>query len=97
MGDDQRHPMLRVMWKPDAAPGALDSSGLARYLDTFSLGPTSDIVDEGLQKLLGCVHLLSHKNTSLRILKIGAFQVQVKQCSACCTAVLRSRDFYLIA
>ena len=71
MGGEQRHPMLRVIWKPDAAPGILDSSGLARYLDTFSLGPTSDIVDEGLQKLLGIVHLLSHKNPYLRILEIG--------------------------
>ncbi|RYO93374.1 hypothetical protein DL762_001073 [Monosporascus cannonballus] len=71
MTEQQRHPMLRVLWKPDTAPGSLDSSGLTRYLDSFSCDPRAGIFDEGSLKLLGCISLLSHKNPSLRVLEIG--------------------------
>ncbi|RYP08079.1 hypothetical protein DL764_002119 [Monosporascus ibericus] len=71
MTDQQRHPMLRVLWKPDTAPDALDSSGLTRYLDSFACVPRAGISEEGPLKLLGCISLLSHKNPSLRVLDIG--------------------------
>ncbi|RYP33985.1 hypothetical protein DL767_004506 [Monosporascus sp. MG133] len=71
MTDQQRHPMLRVLWKPDTAPGTLNSSGLTRYLDSFASESRGGISEEGPLKLLGCISLLSHKNPSLRVLEMG--------------------------
>lgn len=69
---EKRHPMLRVLWKPDIhGLGLIDSNRLSDYLDGFVRESHSEIADEGLLKLGACLNLLSHKNPGLRILELG--------------------------
>ena len=69
---EKRHPMLRVLWKPDAyGLGLLSSDQLTTYLETFVAEAHSDIDDEGLLKLGAALYLLSHKNPRMRILELG--------------------------
>ena len=69
---EKRHPMLRVLWKPDIhGLGLIDSDRLSDYLDGFVRESHSEVADEGLLKLGACLNLLSHKNPGLRILELG--------------------------
>lgn len=69
---EQRHPMLRVLWKPDVhGLGLIPADQLSGFLDEFALEAHSDIADEGLLKLGACLSLLAHKNPGLRILELG--------------------------
>lgn len=69
---EKRHPMLRVLWKPDVhGLGLISSDRLSEFLDQFALEAHSDIADEGLLKLGACLSLLAHKNPGLRILELG--------------------------
>lgn len=69
---EKRHPMLRVLWKPDVhGLGHICSDRLSEFLDQFVLEARSDIVVEGLLKLGACLSLLAHKNPGLRILELG--------------------------
>ncbi|KUI73219.1 Polyketide synthase-nonribosomal peptide synthetase [Cytospora mali] len=68
-----RHPMLRVVWKPDInGPELLREEDLTRYLDHFFAEAKSPVKDEGLVKLGAAISLLSHRNPRLSILELGA-------------------------
>ena len=80
MGAEKRHPMLRVLWKPDAyGLGLMPAEQFTAYLDDFATEAHSDISDEGLLKLGGALCLLSHKNPRLRILEIGNDVAEITQ------------------
>lgn len=69
---EERHPILRVLWKPDVhGLGLISSDRLSDYLDEFASEAHSNIADEGLLKLGGCLSLLAHKSPGLRILELG--------------------------
>ena len=68
----ERHPMLRVLWKPDLIGlGIMPSEPLTSYLNDFVEEAHSEISDEGLLKLGAVINLLSHKNPSLRVLELA--------------------------
>lgn len=70
--NEKRHPMLRVLWKPDVhGLGIIGSDQLSDYLDGFAREAHLAITDEGLLKLGGCLSLFAHKNPGLRILELG--------------------------
>lgn len=69
---EKRHPMLRVLWKPDVyGLGLISSDHLSSYLGDFVQESRSGVKDEGLLKLGAALSLLAHKNSSLRILELG--------------------------
>ncbi|KAL4912943.1 polyketide synthase [Aspergillus aurantiobrunneus] len=69
---DQRHPMLRVLWKPDAhGLGLMDPESFTAYLSEFAREAESEVKIEGLLKMGAVLSLLSHKNAALRILELG--------------------------
>ena len=69
---EKRHPMLRVLWKPDIyGLGFVSSDQLSEYFDGFVRESHSEIADEGLLRLGATLSLLSHKNPGLRILELG--------------------------
>lgn len=69
---EKRHPMLRVLWKPDIhGLGLISSDRLSDYLDGFLRESHSAISDEGLLKLGATLSLLAHKSSSLRVLELG--------------------------
>lgn len=57
--EEQREPMLRLLWKPDVT--ALTSTGLSKYLATSQGEETQD-------QIASVVDLFSHKNPRLRVL-----------------------------
>ncbi|KAH8657723.1 polyketide synthase [Xylariales sp. PMI_506] len=68
-----RHPMLRVVWKPDVTgPELLREQDLTQYLDHFFTEAKSPVKDEGLLKLGAAISLLSHRNPRLSILELGS-------------------------
>lgn len=67
----QRHPMLRVIWKPDTSVGLVNEAGFTRYLDGFVAEAHSEFNDEGILKLAACLDLISHRNPSSHILELG--------------------------
>ena len=68
----ERHPMLRVLWKPDLLSlGLIPSGQLTAYLDGFVTEAKSDIDDEGLLKMGAMINLLAHKNPRLRVLELA--------------------------
>lgn len=70
-GFAQRHPMLRVFWKPDVTGGLLRALDFTKYLDAFLVEAHSEFNDEGIIKLGASLNLLSHKNPALRVLELG--------------------------
>ncbi|RFU27489.1 hypothetical protein B7463_g8851, partial [Scytalidium lignicola] len=69
---EKRHPMLRVLWKPDVhGLGLMPESAFSRYLEAFATEAHSEVADEGLLKMGAALDLLSHKNPALRILELG--------------------------
>ncbi|BCS03320.1 type I polyketide synthase [Aspergillus luchuensis] len=69
---EQRHPMLRVLWKPDVyGLGLMPEDHFRKYLSKFFNESTSPVRDEGLLKMGATLDLLSHKNPSMRVLELG--------------------------
>jgi acyl transferase domain-containing protein len=69
---EQRHPMLRVLWKPDMyGLGLMSATDFTAYLTNFFKESTSPIRDEGLLKMGASLDLLSHKNPSMKVLELG--------------------------
>lgn len=67
--EDERNPVLRVLWKPDISLLTNDNAAfLTAYTDRFahSLGNESD-----LGRFAGAVDLLTHWSARLRILELG--------------------------
>ncbi|KAL4993011.1 hypothetical protein BDV10DRAFT_190367 [Aspergillus recurvatus] len=70
--EDTRHPVLRVLWKPDIhGLGPLDSASLQDYADTFAEEAHSPVADSSLVKMGAILDLLVHKDPHLRILEVG--------------------------
>ncbi|CRG92461.1 Nonribosomal peptide synthetase 14 [Talaromyces islandicus] len=68
-----RHPMLRVLWKPQVyGVNFMHDPDFTRYLDDFVAEARSPVKDEGLLKLGATINLLSHRNPRLRILELGS-------------------------
>ncbi|XXG99710.1 hypothetical protein Hte_006051 [Hypoxylon texense] len=65
-----RHPMLRVLWKPDIELGLRSSSfSMNQYSEAPSAELRGDFEHDALRKLAGCVALFGHKNPYLRVLE----------------------------
>lgn len=76
--EDERHPMLRVTWKPDVSK--LQSNNLEHYLDYINSAasvPPTDGADATLRRLACLVDLFSHKDPRIRILEVGQPNLQV--------------------
>ncbi|KAF3933903.1 hypothetical protein ABW19_dt0204636 [Dactylella cylindrospora] len=69
---DQRHPMLRVLWKPDTMPGLMTDEDLASYLEVATEDASGNVHDKCLQELTACVSIMGHKNPYMRVLELGA-------------------------
>ncbi|KAF3095918.1 hypothetical protein TWF569_001295 [Orbilia oligospora] len=67
---EQRYPMLRVLWKPDATPGMISSEGLSRYLDSAAK-ESGTAISQPLVDLMACVDTIGHKNPYLNVLELG--------------------------
>lgn len=70
-GSAQRHPMLRVLWKPDVTGGLLRALDFTKYPDAFLAEAHSEFNDEGIIKLGASLNLLSRKSPAPRILELG--------------------------
>ncbi|KAK6513545.1 hypothetical protein TWF281_005168 [Arthrobotrys megalospora] len=68
---DQRHPMLRVLWKPDTTPGLITSEGLTVYLDSVAKDLNATPQSQPWRDLAACVNIVGHKNPYLNILEFG--------------------------
>ena len=76
--EDERHPMLRVIWRPDISklqPNSLEH--FLRYINSTGSVPPIDGADATLRRLAGLVDLFSHKDPRIRILEIGQPNLQV--------------------
>ncbi|KAI0401620.1 reducing type I polyketide synthase 10 [Xylaria palmicola] len=70
--EDTRHPVLRVLWKPDPfGLGPLSDECAQRHLDHFVEEANSPLADANILKLGSVLDLLAHKNPRLRILELG--------------------------
>ncbi|KAL7625210.1 hypothetical protein AAE478_004425 [Parahypoxylon ruwenzoriense] len=68
----QRHPMLRVQWKPDPQGlGLMPEEDFTAYVEGFAAESKSQIADRSLIKLGAALHIITHKNPALRILELG--------------------------
>ena len=60
---EQRHPILRVLWRPDAyGLGLMPTDQVTKHPNSLATKAHSDISDEGLLDFRAALHLLSHKN-----------------------------------
>ncbi len=76
--EDERHPMLRVTWKPDISklqPHNLEH--FLPYINSAGAVPPIDGADATLRRLAGLVDLFAHKDPRVRILEIGQPNLQV--------------------
>ncbi|TAQ85507.1 hypothetical protein B7494_g6164 [Chlorociboria aeruginascens] len=72
VNEEKRHPMLRLLWKPDVyGLGLMPADKFTQYLERFAAEAHSEVADEGLLKMGAALDLLSHKNPGLRILELG--------------------------
>ncbi|KAK5996471.1 Highly reducing polyketide synthase srdA [Cladobotryum mycophilum] len=70
--EDRRHPVLRVLWKPDVyGLGLLDNKDAEEYVQRFAGEAACFALDDGLIKMRGMLDLLAHKNPMLSILELG--------------------------
>ncbi|KAI2468602.1 polyketide synthase [Annulohypoxylon bovei var. microspora] len=68
---EDRHPMLRVQWKPDPhGLGLMPQKDFAEIVERLALEPQSQVADNGQAKIRAIFHLLVHKNPTLRVLEI---------------------------
>ena len=71
----ERHPLLRILWKPDIATFITTSNdsgigALSNYLRVYADDHRPKTNDSRLGQVAGLVDLLGHKNPNLRILAI---------------------------
>ncbi|KAL2867458.1 type I polyketide synthase [Aspergillus lucknowensis] len=78
--EEEREPMLRVLWKPDVT--TLSSDGLAQYLLSCA--------DTEVEQFAATVDILSHKNPRLRILDV----TNSDELTAQCLDILRSENAF---
>ncbi|KAI1455535.1 ketoacyl-synt-domain-containing protein [Annulohypoxylon moriforme] len=73
-GGDERHPMLRVMWKPDVSRlGPRDQATFSAYIEQQAARDVMSAEkeqDTALTRLGAALDLLVHKNARLRILSL---------------------------
>ncbi|CAG8953714.1 hypothetical protein HYFRA_00006603 [Hymenoscyphus fraxineus] len=70
--EDTRHPVLRVLWKPDPFGLGPMSNGCAqRHFDQFVEEAKSPLADANILKLGSLLDILVHKNPAMRILELG--------------------------
>ncbi|RAH71709.1 uncharacterized protein BO66DRAFT_400146 [Aspergillus aculeatinus CBS 121060] len=67
--EDERHPMLRVVWKPDISK-IQESSHLATYVKSFNATRRNSLPNN-LVSFTAVVDLVAHKNPTLDILELG--------------------------
>lgn len=75
--EDERHPMLRVLWKPDITHldpgnGAEFSSYIEQYVARVEAAGERGVAEAWQTRLMAVVDLLAHKNPKLRILSFLA-------------------------
>ncbi|KAI0199298.1 reducing type I polyketide synthase 10 [Astrocystis sublimbata] len=70
--EDSRHPVLRVLWKPDVhGLGLMSSEAAQQYAQKFADEAHSPVSDKDLLKMGAILDLFAHKNPCLRILELG--------------------------
>ena len=67
-----RHPMLRVLWKPDVSsmwdrPGNI----LTKYAEAFSRTDSEKFIYGEIRQLAGALDLLAHRSPNIRVLELG--------------------------
>ncbi|KAK4222721.1 acyl transferase/acyl hydrolase/lysophospholipase [Podospora fimiseda] len=68
----KRHPILRVLWKPDVyGLGYMSSLAAEKFAQKFSDESQSAVEDRSLIKFGGLVDLLVHKDPGMRVLELG--------------------------
>ncbi|KAI9789487.1 MAG: Type I Iterative PKS [Peltula sp. TS41687] len=70
--DNDRHPCLRVVWKPDVA--RIDETSqpqLEKYLEQFLLTHPDLTDSKSVGVTAGLIDLLGHKNPRIRVLEVG--------------------------
>ncbi|KAI1826121.1 reducing type I polyketide synthase 10 [Xylaria intraflava] len=68
---DKRHPVLRLLWKPDAyGLGFMEVPALEKFAQGFSQTVDSSVSDPSLIELGGVIDLLVHKEPQARILEL---------------------------
>ncbi|KAI0469310.1 reducing type I polyketide synthase 10 [Xylaria cf. heliscus] len=69
--EDERHPILRVLWKPDVyGLGFMSNKGAESYMQKFADEANSPVANTSLIKFGGMIDLLVHKNPRARILEL---------------------------
>ncbi|KAI0392744.1 reducing type I polyketide synthase 10 [Xylariaceae sp. FL0594] len=69
---DRRHPVLRILWKPDAyGLGLVPASALEQFVQSFAQSASASVPDVSLARLGGVIDLLVHKEPRARILELG--------------------------
>ncbi|KAI1813021.1 reducing type I polyketide synthase 10 [Poronia punctata] len=69
---DRRHPVLRILWKPDAyGLGLIPASALEKFVQTFAKSAGASVSDVSLARLGGVLDLVVHKEPRARILELG--------------------------
>ena len=75
-----RHPVLRVEWKPDITiANEYTLSACSTYFNSVANELQSSIGDSKVQRMLGTLDLLAHKNPGLRILEVGNDSEEITQ------------------
>ncbi|KAI0204850.1 reducing type I polyketide synthase 10 [Astrocystis sublimbata] len=70
--EDTRHPVLRVLWKPDPfGLGFMSNEGAQLHFKRFIEEANSPLDDASILKLGSMLDLLAHKNPRMRILELG--------------------------
>lgn len=70
--EDRRHPVLRVLWKPDVyGLGFMAPDAAQSHVQAFADEAHSPVSDDGLLKMGAMLDLLVHKEPRLHILEIG--------------------------
>ncbi|RFU78519.1 polyketide synthase [Trichoderma arundinaceum] len=69
--EDRRHPVLRILWKPDVyGLDFMTSKDMEIHAQKFADEANSPVSDDGLLKMGAILDLLVHKNPVLRILEL---------------------------
>ncbi|KAF7863846.1 hypothetical protein EAF04_006811 [Stromatinia cepivora] len=69
----ERHPTLRVNWKPDISSLYLGAeSQLDKYIDNFISQQQPDLIDNETEVVIGALlDLIGHRNPRMRVLELG--------------------------
>ena len=69
---DERHPILRVLWKPDISRLSLsENATFTKYTDDFASSRLEQFGNIDIGRFVGALDLLAHENPRLRILELG--------------------------